>query len=219
MVIRWVVVCTVVLAVLAGTAGAQSDAPVARPELKPGDTWTYRRIDLWTNRPTATLETVVTFANEKVIQTTVRIAGQGLGTEGESDSTQTAEWNQVSSSTGMVFYPHNGLFKFPMGPGSAWDAKYEAKNPRQGAFQVASDRKVRVVGWEEVEVPAGKFRALRIESTGNFQRIDMGVSGTTKDVLWYAPEVKRFVKWTYEDATFRGRFNWWAFEMTAFKLN
>jgi hypothetical protein len=198
---------------------AQSDAPVARPEVKPGDTWTYRRVDLWTNKPTATVETAVTFANEKVIQTTVRIAGQGLGVEGESDSTQTAEWNQVSSSTGSVFYPHTGIFKFPMQVGSSWDAKYEWKNPRQGAAHAIHDRKVRVVGWEEVVVPAGKFRALRIESEGSYQRTDMANSGTAKDIMWYAPEVKRFVKWTYEDASFRGRFNWWAFELTAFRLN
>ena len=43
------------------------------------------------------------------------------------------------------------------------------------------DRRVKVVGWEEVGVPAGKFRALRIESEGRFQRVDTSISGTAKD--------------------------------------
>jgi uncharacterized lipoprotein YddW (UPF0748 family) len=45
-----------------------------------------------------------------------------------------------------------------------------------------------VVGWETVEVPAGKFRALRVEATHDGRRNGPQVTA------WYAPEVKRYVR-------------------------
>ncbi len=66
---------------------------------------------------------------------------------------------------------------------------------------------------EEVTVPAGKFRALRVESEGPFQRIDTAISGTAKETAWYAPEVKRYVKWT-----FNGRGQWWGLELLEYKV-
>ncbi len=82
--------------------------------------------------------------------------------------------------------------------------------------------KYRVVGWEDIEVPAGKFKALKIEADGSWtgeiapktaatiatQAGEQGVSAVTQTVkvtaetvtgrlyraIWYAPEVKREVK-------------------------
>jgi hypothetical protein len=82
--------------------------------------------------------------------------------------------------------------------------------------------KYRVVGWEDVEVPAGKFKALKIEAEGSWSgeiapqttasaASQAGALGTTAVVqtvnvkaetvtgrlyqaYWYAPEVKREVK-------------------------
>ena len=35
-----------------------------------------------------------------------------------------------------------------------------------GRFSVRHERTIKVIGWEEVVVPAGRFRALRIEAEG-----------------------------------------------------
>ena len=50
--------------------------------------------------------------------------------------------------------------------------------------------------WEEVTVPAGKFRALKIE--GNGRSVGGPINGTRKVTLWYAPEVANYVRMEFE---------------------
>jgi len=200
---------------VASTRSAEpSDAPVARPQIKPGDRWTYRRVDYWTNRSRRPFTETVTFANDRVIE----MLGERRRDDKEIDTTYTAEWNLVSSRNTGIFDPDQGLFRFPLRPGDAHDTRYEVKFPLQGAYQVRNQRHVKVVGWEGVRVPAGKFRALRIESEGPFERVDRQLSGTAKEVMWYAPEVKRYVKWTFETWNFQGRLQWWGWELVGYKL-
>jgi len=196
-----------------GVCHAQSDA-VPRPNVKPGDSWTYRRMDYWTNKPNGRLRETVTFANDRVIQ----VVGYRGSQEKEVDATYTAEWNFVSTATGRVFDPDQGLFKFPLHPGDAHDAHYDMKDPTEGPYEVRFDRHVKVIGWEDVTVPAGKFRALRVESEGPFSRVDIAVAGTAKETAWYAPEVKRYVKWTYENWTFKGKNQWRGQELIEYKV-
>jgi hypothetical protein len=57
---------------------------------------------------------------------------------------------------------------------------------------------VRIQDWETITVPAGRFRALRVEATG--QRVTPvggrggAFAGRFKIVAWYAPEVKRLAR-------------------------
>ncbi|MCZ7562655.1 MAG: DUF3108 domain-containing protein [Burkholderiales bacterium] len=66
----------------------------------------------------------------------------------------------------------------------------------------------RVVGWETVKVPAGEFRALRIE-----RRIDLGdydpFRGPTLrwETEWYAPEVKGAVRLQVFEEYFEQRYS------------
>jgi hypothetical protein len=55
---------------------------------------------------------------------------------------------------------------------------------------------VTVIGWENVTVPAGTFKALNIAviSYNSSARDPRGSRGQTATSVWYAPEVKRFVK-------------------------
>jgi hypothetical protein len=63
-----------------------------------------------------------------------------------------------------------------------------------------NERVVKVVGWEDVVVPAGRFRALKLVSEGHFQGIDNTFrTGTSRNVIWYVPQVKRWVKITLEN--------------------
>jgi hypothetical protein len=198
----------------AACAAPTDDAPVPRPAIKPGDSWTYRRVDYDSNRRRGPFTETVTFANERVIE----MLSDRRRDAKEVDTTYTAEWNLVSSRNTGIFNPDQGLFKFPLRPGDTHEARYEVRFPLQGAYEVRHQRRVKVVGWEELSVPAGKFHALRIESEGPFQRVDTQVSGTAKEVMWYVPEVKRYVKWTYEAWSFKGRVQWWGWELVAYKL-
>ena len=59
----------------------------------------------------------------------------------------------------------------------------------------------RVLGWEEVEVRAGKFKAIKLEyKIESYARRGTGwrPEGESKAWYWYSPEVKNFVKCQYE---------------------
>ena len=202
------------LAFVAGVAVAQTDVPIPRPSVKPGDSWGYRRTDYLTGQHSGRIQMEVTFANDRVIQLVQRNANK----EDDIDVTMTAEWNQINSGNSGVFNPHNGILKFPLHTGDSWTSKYDVKFPREGDYEVKHDRKVHAVGWEQIEVPAGKFRALKVVSEGTFFRVDRGVSGTVTEVVWYVPEVRRFVKWTFENNTPRGRQQWWGWELLDYKV-
>lgn len=56
-------------------------------------------------------------------------------------------------------------------------------------------------GWQRVRVPAGEFRALRVERTIRFRHADIWREDCRRwDTAWYAPEVRRWVRreWTGE---------------------
>lgn len=122
---------------------AQADALVAKPEVKAGDRWTYRRMDY-----------KVTWAHENL---------------------------RRGSATG-------------------------------------NERTAKVVGWEDIRVPAGKFRALKVEAKGSYQRLDKRTSGSARDVFWYVPGVKRWVKYAAEDYGDAGYYENIGEELVAFAV-
>lgn len=102
------------------------------------------------------------------------------------------------TTVGRVFNPHTGWFRFPLQVGNSHKASYELIAPKTNA-RWRTERDVKVVGWEEIAVPAGRFRALKIVSEGHSQSLDNTfMSGTSRNEIWYVPEVKRWVKITLE---------------------
>ena len=76
------------------------------------------------------------------------------------------------------------FIKFPAAPGLTFTYKIEFQ---KWTFAL----EVKAVAWEEIEVPAGKFRALRMEScwtneTTGWYGCDMK--------HWYAPDARAFIK-------------------------
>jgi hypothetical protein len=63
-----------------------------------------------------------------------------------------------------------------------------------------------VEGWEDVRVPAGSFRVLKVVHTGRYSATDGGNhwSGAIHETYWYAPEAKRVVRMEYRDTTGSG---------------
>lgn len=150
-------------------------------------------MDYDANKPLVRFEMQVVFAERGVIQVVSTVKGKA----GEIDTTYTSDWNAVST-VDRVFYPHTGWFKFPLQAGDKYKAAFETITPKTQAH-ARQERQVTVVGWEEVVVPAGKFRALKIVSEGHLQRIDSTFSSaTTRNVIWYVPEVRRWAKITLE---------------------
>jgi hypothetical protein len=82
-------------------------------------------------------------------------------------------------------------------PPAAWPAP--SGYPTYATPYIEWKYAVKVVGWETVTVPAGTFRALRIEVEGNRGK-DPDPFWWPKQAarfqhsIWYAPEAKRYVK-------------------------
>lgn len=174
---------------------AQAGAPVPKPEVKVDDRWVYRGTDRRRKPPTSIYEIRVSFVDSKVIHAVVERQGR----RDESDATWTAEWNAVVAVDEGVFEVEQGMFQFPLFPGKQYAAAWEIRRPRAGAFHVRHERKVTVVGWEDIEVPAGRFRALKLQAEGHFRRVDRTAADEARNTFWYVPRVKRWVKHVYQD--------------------
>jgi hypothetical protein len=177
---------------------AQFSNTVAKPEVKVDDRWLYRRSDHRYEPPVLLYELRVTFVDQRAIHTVLARQGRPR----DSDATWTPEWNGVTSVDDGVVTIKAGLMQFPLTVGGAYDAQWDMRRPRVGSFHARHARLVKVVGWEEVEVPAGKFNALKLVAEGTWQRLDGKgkASGWSRNTVWYVPEVKRWVKTLYEDA-------------------
>lgn len=164
-------------------AAAQPAEPVPRPEVKVGDRWTYRASGQ-VDQGEVEYEIQVTLVDEKSIVGFATRKRDGK----EIDAIWTPDWNAVSGIDGMTFRPSGGLFQFPLAVGKQYRHAFEAERPRDGKGITRVSMTAAVVGWETVEVPAGKFRALRVEVTHDGRRNGPHVTA------WYAPEVKRYVR-------------------------
>lgn len=188
-------VCPALCAAQPSAPVAKPDGPVARPDVKVDDRWVYRHVDKRMKPPTQIYEIRVSFVNAKAIHAVVEAQGR----TSQSDAVWTPEWNVAVAVDGGVVEMEKGLFQFPLSPGRRYPAAWEIRRPRAGDFHVRHERKVTVVGWEDIEVPAGKFRALKIQADGYFKRFDKDVQDEARNTFWYVPRVKRWVKSVYQD--------------------
>lgn len=158
--------------------------------MKVGDRWIYHQWDQLQQTLVKTYELRVSFADRKVIHTVVTRQDQR-----ETDAMWTAEWNSTFSVLGEgVINPETGFFRFPLRVGDTYDTRFEIAFPQRGSLRVRREYTVKVVGWEEVKVAAGTFRALHLEAEGSWQRLDGAGRGRLRSAFWYAPEAKRWVK-------------------------
>jgi hypothetical protein len=194
---------------------------VGQPALQPQDTWRYLR----------TTETRPEIWRQVHFEGTVlrSSASTMLIQNREVDSPNPPreiligqDWSNFRSLGGKETVVHRP-FTFPLSVGKSWDLEFTDDHPNNKSHSSETRRlKYRVVGWEDVEVPAGKFKALKIEADGSWsgeiapkttaiaatQAAAQGttavaqtvkiraetVTGRLYQAYWYAPEVKREVK-------------------------
>ena len=204
---------------IAASTGVGAQGPVEKPSLNVGDRWTYKITDMQKGAESSTFEARVT----AVAGDTVRLQRTTLTSPDPKAVDQTAT-DSVDIATWTPANPRivDGKFvmiAFPIDAGKSWE--YEYKIRAANGFETTHERKAKVEGWEEVRVPAGSFKALKIVHDGRWTRIevDRKYSGVLTDTIWYSPEVKRFVKREYQDRTGGGRtWDHTMFELVSFEL-
>ncbi len=115
------------------------------------------------------------------------------------------------------------VLDFPLSSGKQWKYAYSGKSRGVGGVLIALDysENYTVLGWEDIEVRAGKFKALKLE----YKRVVTASSATwtnigeeIKNQYWYSPDVKYFVKCQYDKDWLKGEKEFFNWELTSFQF-
>jgi hypothetical protein len=116
----------------------------------------------------------------------------------EIDVSFTTEWNLVAAINGRIFTPAVRAFKFPLQVGDMYSSASDFREALKGANAGKVTWNIKVVGWEDITVPAGTFHALKIEGSGSIERYDRPMKFPSSLSYWYVPEVNRYVKYQFK---------------------
>ncbi len=174
--------------VCSGRAVAVENAD--RPDVHVGDLWSWQHTNgLAGEKDYTTIEDVLEVSDSE-IKTRERVKGR----PSSAVAAFTREWNPADVVV-ACYDPFLRELSFPLQIGKKWDASADKmlfSNGKHGNFLLKGE----VVALEKVTVPAGTFDAYKITL-----HIDATVSdedaniGHTVETIWYAPAVKRYVKY------------------------
>jgi hypothetical protein len=145
-----------------------------------GDRWvTETRTPTEDGESTQTLAEVVTAVDKTDGARVVSIAQEvdGATTAGLSRMKVTDDGLFRAASYGTVYDAPYCVLKLPLKAGATWTSEAKMEGTTRSTF------KYRVGADEDVEVPAGKFKAVRIE-------VEIDTQGRPgRSTIWYAPRV------------------------------
>ncbi|MDD2609164.1 MAG: hypothetical protein PHX60_05640 [Giesbergeria sp.] len=175
------------LPLLAAAQVAEMPAPEA---FKPGDQWVWRQIDnrtkLEEGKPTRTVVLNDGILNFSYGNSQTKILDGLIGRPA------TQQWRQ-----------------WPLEVGKKWTHNEDWR--RADGVTGNTQAQVEVTAYEEVDVPAGKFMAFKIEHKGFFNN-SRGNRGQQIDTFWYAPEALADVKLIRNDG-----YNMYTRELMSYK--
>ena len=170
--------------------------PVERPLWSVGDTWTYRNTQLphWSSSRTVVSQfamRVDRVNSDHYVLFRTEMDEQGNVTAEPVRQRWSPGLNRLSYMQADKKWQEFFRYKWPMQPGEEWKAPYIGSDYN-------TEWTVEATRWEDVTVPAGTFRALRIE----LSRTEAGGRRAVKrEWHWYSPEVKRDVRFEEKGAT------------------
>ena len=110
------------------------------------------------------------------------------------------------------------IFDFPFNNGKQWKWAYpETVIGTWGINNVDCSEDHRVLGWEDIQVRAGNFKALKLEYIRK-RKHTTWIGQDIISIYWYSPEAKYFVKCQYDKDWTKDKkdiFNW---ELTSLQL-
>jgi hypothetical protein len=115
--------------------------------------------------------------------------------------------------------PRKLIFNFPLTSGKKWEDWY-SREVSAWELKIQFSEYFLVMGWENVEVRAGKFKTVRLEYKLEVSdtpiRHLLGPRG--KVWYWYSPEAKNFVKCQYEKGYREGEDEREDWELNSFEV-
>ena len=177
------VVSTTSAASQAAAPGDQVDAPT----LRSGDVWVDR---IQGNDREFRIESVQ--GDGKI---DVSFWGTAMTTDPDLNIIVYRSLTEASSDPSISNKPEM-WFAFPLYPGKSWVNDYSWKIIGASATTGQAEDVGKVLGWEDVTVPAGTFHSLKARVTSRFYGKG-GMFDEAQLTYWYAPKVNRFVKFDY----------------------
>jgi hypothetical protein len=160
-------------------------AIVDAPYIRPGSSWTYKVEDSAWNAPQMI---TLTFMKDDVYKN----AGVLAFATGNETVLYDRDLNFVAvASDGRILReasPSLRSFDFPFHVGKEWRSVFTFQDNQKGLSWTPVEVLWRVREYDEISVPAGRFRSFLIESEPSTNW------GIRKEQVWYAPQVKQLVK-------------------------
>lgn len=161
-----------------------------RPEVQIGDRWSWQHTNGLVNERDFTFIEDVVESSDTEINVRVRIKGK----PNSAVAIYSREWNPKDVSSAR-FDPMLKEYAFPLNVGKKWDGSADKMlfaNGKHGKFTIKGE----VVGFEKIKVPAGDFDAYKISLHIDAISEDEDANiGNTVETIWYAPAVKRYVRY------------------------
>lgn len=187
---------------------AGDPARVERSVPKVGNTWTYAVLDPISRVQTSEFVATIFSVDDSTVKTEVK---SSTGSSGLSISDHNGH---LMSDTQRPYTPPKQTYAYPLEVGKKWE--YSTTFPYRGCGTSRIDFKAEVVGWENVTVAAGTFRALRIDHLGYWTNCYGSDKHTEK--YWFVPAMKTAVKAEIVWGTLGGT-GGYAYEMKSSKLD
>jgi hypothetical protein len=204
-------------AIAALPASAQS---VDQPTIKEGDRWNY--LVTQEQGPNNWSQTHNEVIVQRATASTIYFTAGQIGSKIPADEVfMGADWSRIRAVNGKEMVVNRPL-AFPLSVGKTWNINYTEQHPEKHKRWEQREIKYTVLGYETLQLSAGTFKALKIEGEGHWT-VELEPSqtvvqtalendstttmvtqanktkgelytGRTYLVLWYVPEVKRFIK-------------------------
>lgn len=167
---------------------------VQSPTVKEGDSYTFESKD-----PEDTKSTTTTKRTVKSVGATIQLSNININNKNAKarNLTYDRDWNLISTrnadKSGADYSPPLKYYDFPLKSGNSWNQSSIETDIKSGKKRTHTITGA-VDGWENVSVPAGNFRAIKVSLQTEISDPNTGeiIHGT--DVSWFVPEIGRSVK-------------------------
>jgi hypothetical protein len=161
--------------------------------VRAGDRYTFETKDEITGEPKGTYTSVVTEVSDKEIVTVNSFRGR----PGQTMIVLDHDLDVVDDSV-WKYSPNNAQgVRLPLTVSKEWRFEYDAKNMQNGVI-IRTTGESKVVAQETVTTQAGTFDTYKIEQhILQHNTADPTKSSETNIVMWYAPNINRWVRRTF----------------------
>lgn len=189
----WVVLLGFTLAAPTAASYALDDAMVIEipPKMAVGDTLVYQGVrdldDVKSGeRPKWTSKQVVTEVKDDggFVTTVETKKGPTIRTYNKNGNII----SKIKSGKLTAYNPFWPIYRYPMKIGDKYRMNFTQTWGDKGNAHFSL--KINVISWENITVPAGTFKALKVEAWGSYEHPPNYIPASITYTVWLAPEIK-----------------------------